>query len=91
MVWIKESTQSKVNLPKEVQSRFSRDFGYNWWIISIQNYYGYMASGRGGKYLCVIPDLNLVVVITSEDYHEEALSFPHLSILNDYIVPAVIE
>lgn len=91
MEWIQESIQSKVDLPKEVQSHFSKGYGYNWWIISTQNYYGYMASGRGGKYLCVVPDLNLVVVITSEDYHEESLSFLHLSILDDYIVPAVIE
>lgn len=89
--WIEESTQSKLELPQEIQSDSVKDYGYNWWIISTHNYYGYLAAGRSGQYLCVVPDLDLVIVITSEEYTSGGYSFQHLSILNDYVIPAIVE
>jgi CubicO group peptidase (beta-lactamase class C family) len=89
--WVKDSTQRKVDLPQELQSRSGEGYGFQWWMFSTHSYSGYMAAGLGGPYLCVVPDLGLVIVITSEDFHSRGLSFKHLSILDDYVVPAIIK
>jgi CubicO group peptidase (beta-lactamase class C family) len=53
--WIDEATRMQVALPEQ-----GGGYGYLWW-----SYPGaYAARGRGGQMLAVIPEKNLVVVIT---------------------------
>jgi CubicO group peptidase (beta-lactamase class C family) len=62
--WVKESTIRKVNIPSEDAYAKGLDYGYWWWIFEK----GYMAWGAGGQYIIVRPDLDLVVVITSNGF-----------------------
>jgi hypothetical protein len=50
---------------KHIRSTLPRHngYGYQWWIRSSGN--GYSAVGRGGQRILVLPDKNMVVVITS--------------------------
>ncbi|QOR35300.1 beta-lactamase family protein [Clostridium sp. 'deep sea'] len=43
-----------------------KDYGYLWWITKINSSKAYYASGFGGQYMCVIPNQNLVITITSK-------------------------
>lgn len=41
-------------------------YGYLWWITEYSNYKCFYAGGYGGQYLCVVPELELIFVITSD-------------------------
>ncbi len=43
----------------------SNPYGYLWWINDIEKHKAFYAGGFGGQYLYVIPDLQLIFVITS--------------------------
>ena len=42
------------------------DYGYQWWVTNETGHDGFRAQGYGGQLIQVIPDLDLVVVITSD-------------------------
>jgi CubicO group peptidase (beta-lactamase class C family) len=80
--WVKESTkkQSEGGFPEGEQ------YGYLWWVTNLKGHPAYFAGGYGGQFIYVIPDLDLVVVITSN------LDRPHMEnrgIIGDFILPAV--
>jgi CubicO group peptidase (beta-lactamase class C family) len=41
-------------------------YGYQWWVSTEQGHPSFLAMGFGGQFIQVIPDLDLVVVITSD-------------------------
>ena len=47
------------------------DYGYQWWIRPVGKYFSYQAIGRRGQNIVVVPDQNMVIVVTSET------AFPH--------------
>lgn len=75
--WTTEATRAQVS-----PGSMSPGYGYQWWVRE-----GYFrASGYGGQFIMVMPDLDLVVVFTA------ALIPPDTdleSLLFSYIVPAV--
>jgi CubicO group peptidase (beta-lactamase class C family) len=67
--WIALSWQQRTN------SRFSGDgYGYGWFLRNIDGHDVRYAWGYGGQMLYVVPDLNLTVVMTSEDENPSARS-----------------
>jgi len=70
------------------------NYGYLWWLGEIKNQDVFLAIGYGGQFVINFPDLNMIVVTTAESYlgwntadqHERSI----LSIVADYIIPAVI-
>jgi CubicO group peptidase (beta-lactamase class C family) len=46
------------------------DYGYQWWVTDNYGYDSFRAQGYGGQLIQVIPDLDLVVVITSDPDQE---------------------
>jgi CubicO group peptidase (beta-lactamase class C family) len=75
------------------QSHWSgHEYGYGWWIRSSSGYRTYFAWGYGGQFIFVIPELNAVVVTTSnpdvrsrEGGHIDEI----YAILDEEIVPAL--
>ena len=67
-VWVREATRERVPLPR----KFANGYGYQWWqaddYILTNHFDYYFASGNGGQKIYVIPDADMVVVITSSAY-----------------------
>lgn len=61
-------------------------YGYHVWVTKVEGFPAYFAGGLGGQFIYVVPELDLVVAITSElDMHREK----HRKIINNFIVPAI--
>jgi CubicO group peptidase (beta-lactamase class C family) len=65
-------------------------YGYLWWTRKVDGYRAFYASGYGGQFIYVIPELNLVAVIVSEAPEEGEIAPASPDGLLDYdVVPAV--
>ena len=66
--WVYEATQTLTSLPSEQHS----GYGYQWWTsseeIGLKKINFFFAWGNGGNMIYVIPDEDMVVVITSSAY-----------------------
>lgn len=87
--WVKQSVTPHAN------ARENTDYGYLWWLqrfgpMSRQQAAYYMA-GNGGSKVAVFPDLDVVVVITSRRYGNIKGHLQTEKMLNDYIVPAMMQ
>ena len=64
------------------------DYGYQWWVTTETGHDSFRAMGFAGQLIQVIPDLDLVVVITS-DVDQERYDAPNL--VGETIVPAIVD
>ncbi len=66
-------------------------YGYQWWqwenIYGV-NYNAFMASGWGGQWIVVSPDMNTVVITTAGNYYTNE-PMPVQTILVNYILPSL--
>jgi CubicO group peptidase (beta-lactamase class C family) len=63
-------------------------YGYQWWTDTVALHGSFYASGFGGQRIQVVPDLDLVVVITADAAQER---FDAESLVGQTIVPAVYD
>ncbi len=61
--WIEESTTA--HLDTQDATPFGQEYGYLWWIGEGGGRDFYLASGYGGQFILVDPDLDLVIVAQS--------------------------
>ena len=61
--WVEESTSPKLSIGPNRNYPMAIKYGYWWWIPDRS----YQARGYNGQYIIVRPDLNMVVVVTSEN------------------------
>ncbi|GGH31890.1 serine hydrolase domain-containing protein [Paenibacillus segetis] len=84
--WVDESTRKQINVDAD------NDYGYLFWLKMMSDGQGnkisaYEAVGYGGQHIRVIPELNTVVVITSNIASSE-VSDPN-ELMEKYILPAL--
>jgi CubicO group peptidase (beta-lactamase class C family) len=60
-------------------------YGYQWWTTSVALHESFVASGFGGQRIQVVPDLDLVVVITADATQER---FDAEYLVGQTIIPA---
>ncbi|MBK6765398.1 MAG: serine hydrolase [bacterium] len=88
--WIEKSWEKVATL---ANSEKHEGYGYFWWERSYsamgKEYLSHEARGAGGQYIAVIPQLDLVICITSGNYRNGKYWQPE-RIIEDYILPAVI-
>ena len=49
----------------ESLKNYGEGYGYHVWITYIKNFNGFMATGSGGQIIACFPELDLIIVITS--------------------------
>ncbi|WP_219842124.1 serine hydrolase domain-containing protein [Aureitalea marina] len=83
--WIKLSTSSHTRIDQ-------MDYGYYWWLIPFKTetaaYRSVTATGNGGQYIMIFPELDLLAVFTGKAYNSAKgqLAFP---IVRDVILPSL--
>lgn len=68
--WVSQSVQNAVISQSQVAGHYLRTgYGFLWWIGRFDGGYdAYMAMGWGGQFIVVIPELDLVTVVTGGNY-----------------------
>lgn len=69
------------------------NYGYLWWLGELKGYKVFVALGYGGQFIMNFPELDMIIVSTSEtnldwdpaDEHEHSV----LNVMADYILPAL--
>jgi CubicO group peptidase (beta-lactamase class C family) len=84
--WIAESTREHIQTGILTDQTWT--YGYLWWVHPFRDHPGFVAYGAMCQSISVIPDLDLVVVITTSDPVDEG-SEKYLSIIEDYVIPSI--
>ena len=84
--WISASSSRQVSLRG---GQYLDGYGHQLWTYELAGLDAFAAVGYGGQHVIVIPETNMVVTFTSNNYaSEDAISLP-LNLLVEYIVPAL--
>jgi CubicO group peptidase (beta-lactamase class C family) len=85
--WVKASTEPHVRIDDQTL------YGYLWWLKSFKSgehaHPAYFMSGNGGNKVVVLPDLDMVVVITSTNYNAKGMHEQTEKLLTDHVLAAV--
>jgi CubicO group peptidase (beta-lactamase class C family) len=63
-------------------------YGLLWWVTTLGGHATFYALGIGGQFIVVIPAVDLVVVISSEDVRRSG--DPQKALLKGFILPAIV-
>jgi CubicO group peptidase (beta-lactamase class C family) len=63
------------------------EYGYLWWLKSFKSHPAWFMTGNGGNKVVVLPDLDLIVVLTSTNYNTKGMHEQTEKMLVDYILP----
>ncbi|WP_299211623.1 serine hydrolase [uncultured Aquimarina sp.] len=84
--WVKEATTPKIKITEI-------DYGYFWWNIPFninkKAVVSKTATGNGGQYIMVIPEIDMVAVFTGGAYNSQEDKLP-FAIMNDIFLPTFI-
>ena len=84
--WVAETTRRHIRNPD------SPDYALHWWCgdfhYRARSTYLYMASGHGGQKIFVVPDFDMVIVLTHQVFDNPFGELNNLSILSRYLLPA---
>ena len=81
--WVEESTTMKTKIA-------GIDYGYLWWNIPFKAkekvFVSKAATGNGGQYIMVLPELDMVAVFTGGAYNSQEDKLP-FAIMTDIFLP----
>lgn len=76
--WVEEATQVQVATPAEDVD----PYGYGWWLVpDVEGVY--RADGRGGQYIFVLPQWNMIVVTTGGGFEMDQIGEQILASISD--------
>jgi len=81
--WVVESTRAHSEI--DVRKEYGTGYGYMWWVDGTR---GFSARGYGGHVLAVYPDLDLVLVVRADTYHDRFLMDRAIGRLFDLVIAA---
>lgn len=86
--WVSASTKKQIR-PDESTETVLGDYGLFWWTRSCRGMSSFYALGYGGQLIYVVPDQDLVAVVTSLGGESDMPLY--LGLVDDYITEAVLE
>ena len=86
--WVRQSTEQQIQaLSHPMYGAFG--YGYNWWVKQVDGCSSFRAWGRRGQYVVVIPELDLVIVVTSNPELPHPPTSIHYNPLFDLVAASV--
>ena len=80
--WVTESTRPQIDRATTVAG-----YGYQWWTFEVNNRYAaFAAIGYAGQLVEVIPELDAVVVVSSDENYDPINSESLLDLISDYLI-----
>ena len=91
--WVTESTDDHVLINHDYGSLEHYDYGYLWWVGEQDGYDYYTAWGLTGHFIFCVPELDLVVIITSEISSDRDVQnqqeLDDVELLVNYVLPSI--
>ncbi|NAS10696.1 serine hydrolase domain-containing protein [Poritiphilus flavus] len=94
--WVKKATTRHVTYTEDIAGISQLSYGYMWWLMSLdkkaRNQVSteiFMAYGHWGQFIFIIPRYDMVVVFTNSSSASYAEELKPISLLFDYVLPAV--
>jgi CubicO group peptidase (beta-lactamase class C family) len=88
--WVRESTKDHANPGQIPEAAHATGYGYQWWLSSFRVgdrvVESFSARGRGGQFILVIPERQLVLTFTSST--DDSLTFQPLEMAQRFILLA---
>ncbi|MGB7341764.1 MAG: serine hydrolase [Phototrophicaceae bacterium] len=82
--WVQQSTQSHFEI--DVWTGETEGYAYLWWVSQDIAYDNFLALGYGGQFIYVVPELDLVVAISSRCCADPTVGWNARKIVDDYII-----
>jgi CubicO group peptidase (beta-lactamase class C family) len=76
-------------LTPRLETTWGGQYGYQWYVDSIEGHRLVAGMGNGGQRLCVLPDLDLAVAVTAGNYDDPNQWRTPQAVLERVIVPAM--
>jgi len=89
--WINTSFKKLTNLESTPKKNA---YGYFWWHdtykVKGKSISTIEARGNGGQYISVIPELNIVIVVTTENYNKRGAAQQTEKIIAEYVLQSIL-
>lgn len=86
--WVKESTAQQIQAVRHpMYGTFG--YGYQWWVKKVDGCSSFRAWGRRGQFIVIVPELDLVIAVTSNPAQPHPPTSIHYSPLFDLIAASV--
>jgi CubicO group peptidase (beta-lactamase class C family) len=92
--WVPNSTRQQMTLRKNgFWHPAYTGYGYQWWLRNMAGYPAAVASGYGGQFIYIVPDIRLVVVTTAHSDVPYGVVMQQSNTIEDiieqYVMPAI--
>ena len=86
--WVKESTARQIQAFKHpIYGRFG--YGYQWWVKKVDDCSSFRAWGRRGQFIVAVPELDLIIAVTSNPGQPHPPTSIHYTPLFDLVAASV--
>jgi len=86
--WVEKSLQKHVSLNWD----YTSGYGFQWWLgdfeLNDKTIPFYSTRGYGGQFIIIVPEYDLVVAFTGQNYNNDLYDSP-FRLVEDYILPAI--
>ncbi len=71
------------------QVALAPQYGFHWWVTGADRHPAFAAMGQSGQLIEVVPELDLVVVVSSNDGLNNATADVYAEMVNLAVAPAI--
>ncbi len=86
--WVKESTDQQIQAFRH-PTYGTFGYGYQWWVKKVDDCSSFRAWGRRGQFIVIVPELDLVIAVTSETAQPHPPTSIHYSPLFNLVAASV--